>query len=722
MQRSEMDIRKRLEQAHLPTMPQILLKLIEQCQDEDAGMPELAALISQDAGMASTILAVANSPAYHRSGGRKANLDQALMAIGTDMIKTLVISESVFQMFNDFSKPGTLDLRGFWKHSLTAAVMARDIAVKMKHGHVEEAYLAGLLHDVGRLGLMAAAPQEYAVNFHAKDDAKLCWVEQRTLQITHAEAGAAIIERWQMDSFLADAVQYHHEPVARVASAHPLIRIVMLAHLMSSPDTDAETLVEAGSLCGLVADDIEEIRSKAEIKVTRAAAALGIDLAGADDLAQQAAYVPPQPTAPRNPTQEKMDEEMRNMVLASNASRFFAKQTDIAGLMETISGSARILFGFSEAFLLMADKSGQSLVGKPGNGQAERLAEFSVPLAEGGLIADAALMRKIAFLRRDGDLLTLPEEQLLGLLRADCLICLPMTVSGRCIGMLVGSIGDYQAAELQRRDRFLLAYASQAAAAVQVASSNQAEMDNRIASVTDQYQAATRRVAHEVNNPLTIIKNYLGILDSRLRKQDIVVGEVAILNEEIDRVGQIVHGLTDLEPAATGPAAEVGRVVRDVVRLFRDTEYVPASITIRTDLQEDETVLDGSADLLKQVLMNLLKNAVEALTNGGEIEIIDYGQVNRDGRLFAELRVSDNGPGIPRDILPRLFSPVASSKGGPGRGLGLSIVHSLVQKLGGTITCRSGSRGTSFDLLLPLAFPPSPPGQGQASQNGQRAL
>ena len=50
------------------------------------------------------------------------------------------------------------------------------------------------------------APQEYAVNFHAKDDAKLCWVEQRTLQITHAEAGAAIIERWQMDSFLADAV------------------------------------------------------------------------------------------------------------------------------------------------------------------------------------------------------------------------------------------------------------------------------------------------------------------------------------------------------------------------------------------------------------------------------------------------------------------------------------------------------------------------------------
>ena len=719
MQRTETDIRKRLEQAHLPTLPQILLKLIEQCQDEEAGMPELAELISQDAGMASTILAVANSPAYHRSGGRKANLDQALMAIGTDMIKTLVISESVFQMFNDFSRPGTFDLRGFWKHSLTAAVIARDIAIKMKHGHVEEAYLAGLLHDVGRLGLMAAAPQEYAVNFHARDDARLCWVEQRTLQITHAEAGAAIIERWQMDSFLADAVQYHHEPVARVAHAHPLIRIVMLAHLISSADTDEKTLAEAGMLCGLEGADIEEIRAKAETKVARAAAALGIDLAGADDIPAQAASAPPQPAAPRNPTQEKMDEEMRNMVLASNASRFFARHADIPGLMETVSGSARILFGFDQAFLLMADKPGKSLVGKPGSGQAERLAEFSLPLAGGGLIADAALMRRIAFIRRDGELLSLPEEQLLGLLRTDCLICLPMVVAGRCIGMLIGSIGEHQVADLQRRDRFLLAYASQAGSALQAASSNQAEIDSRIASIADQYQAATRKVAHEVNNPLAIIKNYLSILDSRLRKQDIVVGEVAILNEEIDRVGKIVHGLAELEPPAAASEAEVGRSVRDVVRLFQDTEYLPASIVIRTDLQDGETVLEVSADTLKQVLMNLLKNAVEALPGGGEIEIADNGQVNRDGRLYAELRVRDNGSGIPRDILPRLFSPVTSTKGGHGRGLGLSIVHSLIQKMGGTIACRSSSKGTCFDLMLPLRTPPVVASHAQAIEPEQ---
>jgi signal transduction histidine kinase len=376
-------------------------------------------------------------------------------------------------------------------------------------------------------------------------------------------------------------------------------------------------------------------------------------------------------------------------------------------------------------FLLLTDKAGQSLAGKPGNGQVERLAEFSLPLTAGGVIADAALMRRIAFVRRGRELLNLAEEQLLSLMRADCLLCLPMTLTGRCIGMLVGSIGEHQVDDLQRRERFLLAYASQAANALHAAISSQAELDQRIASVADQYQAATRRVAHEVNNPLSIIKNYLGILDSRLRKQDIVVGEVAILNEEIDRVGQIVHGLADLEPESASAQAEVGRVVRDVVRLFQDTEYMPASISLRADVQDGESVLEGSADLLKQVLVNLLKNAVEAMPGGGEIQIIDNGQVNRDGRLYAELSVRDNGGGIPAEVpaevMAKLFSPVQSSKAGVGRGLGLSIVHDLVQKMGGTISCRSSRRGTTFDVQLPLHAQSVAAYAGQSKQSGHHS-
>ena len=165
----DQDIRNRLLIARLPAMPQILIKLLAHLQADDLGMPELAALVAKDAGMTGKILTVASSSAYHRNS-RQPNLEQAMVALGTDMIKTLVISDSVFQTFNSFPNSGATDLRAFWKNSLTAAVLAREVARRIDYAQPEEAYLAGLLHNVGRLALLATAPKEYAFNFTARDD------------------------------------------------------------------------------------------------------------------------------------------------------------------------------------------------------------------------------------------------------------------------------------------------------------------------------------------------------------------------------------------------------------------------------------------------------------------------------------------------------------------------------------------------------------------------
>ncbi|WP_234484898.1 HDOD domain-containing protein [Noviherbaspirillum pedocola] len=702
MQRSELDIRKRLEAIRLPTMPQVLLKLMQQCQDENAGMSELALLISQDPGLAGTVLTAANSSAYHRNGGRKPSIEQALMTLGTDMVKTLVISESVFQMFNEFSRPGAIDLRGFWKHSLSAACLARALAQRIQHPHAEEAYLAGLLHDVGRLALLAAAPQEYAVNFHAYDDAKLCWVEQRTLQMNHAEAGAWLVGRWKLDSFLADSIQYHHEPTERLLNAHPLIRIVTLAHLLSTPEANEEALADAGRLCELTVEELAGLRDRAASQVEKAASMLGIDLAGADDIPAQAAYVPPQSAAGQDVMQDQFGEEMRNMVLATSIGRTLGRQTDQNGLLETLVRSASILFGFDQAVVLLTERQERRMRGIPGEGQPRRLAEFSVSLQPGGRLGDAALNRRIAVIHRNGNLLDLAEEQLLGMLSSECLVCLPLIENGECVGMLIGSTGEARAAELQARERLLLTFGAQGAKALQQMQNIAAELDSRVKEVAQEYQAATRRVAHEVNNPLSIIKNYLGILDGKLRRQDMVVNEVSILHEEIDRVGQIVRELANLQPAPSDAGVEIGRVVRDVVKLFQETEFLPPKVNIHLMLQSAPSEVEASADTIKQILMNLLKNAVEALPHGGDIEIADHGTVNRDGKLYVELSLRDNGPGMPQHVLAGLFSPVKSTKPGANRGLGLSIVHGLVSKLNGMILCRSNGGGTTFEILLPL--------------------
>jgi signal transduction histidine kinase len=146
----------------------------------------------------------------------------------------------------------------------------------------------------------------------------------------------------------------------------------------------------------------------------------------------------------------------------------------------------------------------------------------------------------------------------------------------------------------------------------------------------------------------------------------------------------------------------VAKVVDDVLRLFRTTNFIPANVEIVVSMADADSRIEGDPDILKQILVNLVKNAIEALVgSGGRIEIANRGHVNRERRLYLELVVSDTGPGLSRDVLANLFSAVKSTKEGPHHGLGLSIVHNLVKKLNGHIACRSGTTGTSFEILLP---------------------
>ena len=680
-------------------MPQILVKLIELCQADEAGMTEMVKLIANDAGMTTKVLSVANSAAYHR-GGRKVGLGQALDILGSDMIKTLVISESVFQTLNGFPHSGSTDLRHFWKHSLTTAVMAREIAKKIGYPQAEEAYLAGLLHDVGRLALLAAAPNEYAVNFLAQDNENLCVIEQRTLHISHADAGAWLIERWNLDSFMADSVLYHHESAARLEGAHPLIRIVHLAHRLSSHEPETALATDAGSLCQIGMEDLLGIAHGAAAQVKKAADYLGIDLSGVNDLVAPAACAPAAPPV-LNLAQDRLTEEVRNMALMAELGQSYTRQKGDAQLLAMVRQNARLLFHLEDTIILLMNGSGQALVGVSVGEQRQRLAEFTVTLTGLGGIAASALQRRPAFLDGNHGLLSLPEEQLLRIFDAECLVCVPLTSGSRCLGMLVGGVAAWRLADLKRRERLLQYFGTQAATALEAATRDRGEIDQRIASLKEGYRESALRVAHEVNNPLAIIKNYLGVLDGKLTRQEPVADELSLLNEEIDRVGNIMSEFAGLAPKIQDGVTDINRVVSDMVRLFRESKFLPPSVQIDARTAEQPGEIDGPADTLKQILLNLLKNAVEALPKGGHIEINNNGRVHRDGRVFFELCIKDNGPGIPADVLAKLFTPVRSTKAGQNRGIGLSIVHGLVKRLNGLISCRSTQAGTVFELLLP---------------------
>jgi len=724
MHQLDLDIRSRLLMAHLPAMPQILLKLMEQCQADEAGMGVLAELIAKDPGMSCKVLGVANSSAYHR-GGARVGLEKSLTTIGMDMIKTLVISESVFQVFNGFTHSNNTDLRSFWKHSLYAAVMARGIAEKIGYPNVEEAYLAGMLHDVGRLALLAAATKEYAFLFFARDDENLCVIEQSMLNMTHCEAGAWLVERWNMDSFLADSLRYHHEPVVRIETAHPLVRIVLLAHLVSLHAENDPTVNEAVLMCGIQAADLERIIEASHSKVEQFASLLGIDLSGADDLTVPTAgweiagllakmNEGNESTAPtpvresdgqqvQDKAQKLLVEEVRNTVLSSELARSFSRQQGgEAALIETIARSARILFDLENVVILRMNDSGEALVGVPVGEHQQRLKEFSIALAGDGIIARTVLQRRISFIARGADQQSIAESQLFRVLDSESLVCLPLSSWPQCQGVLIGGIAAWQVPVLQNRERFLKSFGEQAASHIQATTAKAEKISLQVDSAAEEYRDASRRVVHEANNSLSIIKNYLGVLDSKLGKHELAGSELSILHEEIGRVGQIIRGFVDPEPSVRASVADVNRVVREVIHLFRESKSVPASVKIAVQTLETPSEVAVSVASLKQILVNLVKNSIEAMPAGGEIQVLNNGHVNHDGLLYIELCIRDNGPGITPRILEVIFSPGQTTKQGEHRGLGLSIVHDLVKQSQGLITCRSSPTGTAFEILLPI--------------------
>jgi nitrogen-specific signal transduction histidine kinase/HD-like signal output (HDOD) protein len=218
----------------------------------------------------------------------------------------------------------------------------------------------------------------------------------------------------------------------------------------------------------------------------------------------------------------------------------------------------------------------------------------------------------------------------------------------------------------------------------------------------DYFRRRAREVTHEINNPLSVVQNYMKILSLKLDEESSAQADLATISQEISRISGIVQKFTEL-----GTEDEVGRGIADVNQIIGDivSVFKGSSPEIKFVLQLDDGVpgLNQSRDTIKQILVNLLKNSKEALGDSGCIVIGTSSPVNVGGEHFMEILISDDGPGIPPAVEARLFQEVHSEKGFGHEGLGLNIVKQLVDEMHGLITCRSRlGTGTDFQILIPL--------------------
>jgi two-component system nitrogen regulation sensor histidine kinase GlnL len=212
-----------------------------------------------------------------------------------------------------------------------------------------------------------------------------------------------------------------------------------------------------------------------------------------------------------------------------------------------------------------------------------------------------------------------------------------------------------------------------------------------------------RNMAHEIKNPLGGLRGAAQLLEQEL-SDDALKEYTKIIIGEADRLRNLVDRM--LGPAHLPVYNDIN--IHEILERVRNLVLAEASAGIRVETDYDPSIppLKGDPDRLIQAVLNIVRNAVQALEKQGEITLRTRIQRqctirHQRHKLAVRLDIIDNGPGIPEDKLEEIFYPMISARPG-GTGLGLSIAQILVHQHGGLIECTSRPGETIFTLLLPL--------------------
>ncbi len=235
--------------AYLPTMPQVLFKVEEALRDEKSAAARIGAIVSQDPALTASVLRVANSIVYRgRTSTRISSVPQAVGRLGFNEVKRICMSSALIRAFEGFGKG--IDHVEFWRHSLTVGMAtriffqhSRDLALRAADA-ADDAFTAGLLHDVGMLVMDQFFPEQFAkVRTQAEaSGAPLAAAEVKLLGIQHGEIGGILLETWRLPVRVVDAISWHHDP-DRAAPAHRTVaQMVHLADFMCVNQSIGDTL------------------------------------------------------------------------------------------------------------------------------------------------------------------------------------------------------------------------------------------------------------------------------------------------------------------------------------------------------------------------------------------------------------------------------------------------------------------------------------------------
>ena len=231
--------------SHIATLPEITVKIIEIVEDATSTANDLISVISNDPALCSRILKVVNS-SFYGLPGQVGSIDRAVVMLGLNAVKNIAISASMAKLFRGGQLTRSFSARDLWMHSVAAATASKMLADAQDVGMSDEAFLSGLVHDIGimvelqydRAKLLEVVT---AVSPNGEREPGADWreVEREQFGATHEEFGAALCEKWKFPAALARVTGHHHEPMELAAGERSMACLVHIADRLAAEVSQA---------------------------------------------------------------------------------------------------------------------------------------------------------------------------------------------------------------------------------------------------------------------------------------------------------------------------------------------------------------------------------------------------------------------------------------------------------------------------------------------------
>jgi signal transduction histidine kinase/HD-like signal output (HDOD) protein len=718
----------------LPFSP-VAMKIVEVARDERAGAREMAKIIVLDQAFTARLLRIANSPFYGQSR-EVSTVSQAVSILGMDAIASLALTLFTFGTFADEDNE-ILSIGQLWEHSLGCAVWSRAVATHIGRISPEEAFIAGLLHDMGKVLLYRFFKKELldAVQIAESEGIPLSQAEQRTLGTDHTVVGQAAANQWGFPPLLRYSIGFHRAPAEVPQNADDSVRkIVAIVHLADRLCESSEigkggdrgdgaldgsvwpflkvTEDQCREMLGGVISELEKSREMFAMALGWRSPAKRDEAEKSNGRANGKAAASPQgaPTA-------------ATPAAAADAGAYFARFIEagkqisvLAGLDEmlpNIASHAVALLGADAAEILLPKAEALEIAGAAGT---DGLLGTTIP-ADASLAGWVARMKEAIVIADIGRATPSWEKDFFSRGGYRSHLLLPVEWAGKAIAVLsVHSRRERQwtPQEISGFNNFvgLVAVALENARLYRESAEEAVTLQKLNKALQEALRVKEKFLhimSHELRTPLSIIMAYPGMVLNNLFGEptpEIRTGMQKILKaaEHLLSMIDAILDLTQIE----GDLLKVRReplelsALLDEAALHATGLIAGKPVVLERDYTGTLPTIFSDAKRVKQVLTCLLDNAAK-FTREGKIVLGSFGV---DGGV--EIVVQDTGIGIEeqgREIIFDRFRQLddGDSRHFGGLGLGLYTVRRVLDLLEGQISVESEpGRGATFRVRLPL--------------------